>query len=799
VADVTFDVLARSKATGFDETNRKILEQSAVAKKAGEDSQKQYSALVTSAAALASTLGPLGAVAGVAMAGVAASAGVGLLAFQGLKKEWQQGTLQATALGKQINTLGDNITGLEGTAAHGVAPGLTAGLKSINGLMPAINNEVKVLSGELGVVAGNTGAAVVGLFHQLAPALEGVGASLAADTGKFKQWATSSQSVANFAALGQTELPVVVGTLTNLAVVSGHVVEALTPLGTSTLRAVQVFSGALRAIPVGTLTAALPLLTGAFVGGRLGGQASQGLEKFASKLGTVGATGSGTAKIMGGLGKVISNLGPYGIVAGAGLAAVGTFMGFADTKAAHFRAEVNKVTEALQNGTQAQAAWVAAQNTGADAATKLGISQRDVVAQIQAGQKATSSYKGSVEELKEQQTALRLQLFQQQQQFGGNSKEALATAAALQDVTNQIGVLTGKTVEAGKQFAAAKKQLADWGKSTGDVALQSEIATGSYTKNAAALFATQNAYLQGKLAADQFKTSTEANTVAMQLENNAAGLLNQSLQKLGGNNLGVAQSADTAAAAVNTATKTLKQNNDTIKGNTDKAIQNRQALQGAAAAAIQHGQAVAQQTGSTVKATAAINTDRKALEDNLRSQGLLTKGVQAYIDQLFKIPASKKTQVDLRDAAALAAAKRYKAEIDAIKTQVTVTIQTSIDQRSLQALKNTPGANLPSTQVPFVPTGGRVEQRAVGGPVNYGKVYVVGEYGPELFLPPSSGTIVPPNTGGGNRTGGFGAATTYNITINGVIGDKRAVAVAARAAIRESLRAEGKTAAAAMF
>ena len=34
-------------------------------------------------------------------------------------------------------------------------------------------------------------------------------------------------------------------------------------------------------------------------------------------------------------------------------------------------------------------------------------------------------------------------------------------------------------------------------------------------------------------------------------------------------------------------------------------------------------------------------------------------------------------------------------------------------------------------------------QKAVGGPVNYGQTYLVGERGPELFVPQSAGSIVP--------------------------------------------------------
>lgn len=65
---------------------------------------------------------------------------------------------------------------------------------------------------------------------------------------------------------------------------------------------------------------------------------------------------------------------------------------------------------------------------------------------------------------------------------------------------------------------------------------------------------------------------------------------------------------------------------------------------------------------------------------------------------------------------------------------------------------------------------GRVEAmqgRAVGGPVNAGEVYVVGEKGPELFVSDRAGTIVPNHrlgsSSGGSPVGGGGSV---NITVN---------------------------------
>jgi hypothetical protein len=50
--------------------------------------------------------------------------------------------------------------------------------------------------------------------------------------------------------------------------------------------------------------------------------------------------------------------------------------------------------------------------------------------------------------------------------------------------------------------------------------------------------------------------------------------------------------------------------------------------------------------------------------------------------------------------------------------------------------------------------------RAMGGPVSANTAYVVGERGPELFVPSNSGTIIPNGSGGG---------TTINLTVNGAI------------------------------
>jgi phage-related minor tail protein len=59
-----------------------------------------------------------------------------------------------------------------------------------------------------------------------------------------------------------------------------------------------------------------------------------------------------------------------------------------------------------------------------------------------------------------------------------------------------------------------------------------------------------------------------------------------------------------------------------------------------------------------------------------------------------------------------------------------------------------------------------IEGKAIGGPVSQGTPYIVGERGPELFVPNSSGSIVP-----NNRMGGVTVAPVYNIDARGATAD----------------------------
>lgn len=81
-----------------------------------------------------------------------------------------------------------------------------------------------------------------------------------------------------------------------------------------------------------------------------------------------------------------------------------------------------------------------------------------------------------------------------------------------------------------------------------------------------------------------------------------------------------------------------------------------------------------------------------------------------------------------------------------------------------------------------------VKGKASGGPVSGGTPYLVGERGPELFMPSSSGNIVPNfktfNSGGNGGSG----ARNINITVNGFVGDEDTLAYKISKALNEGSR-----------
>jgi len=86
---------------------------------------------------------------------------------------------------------------------------------------------------------------------------------------------------------------------------------------------------------------------------------------------------------------------------------------------------------------------------------------------------------------------------------------------------------------------------------------------------------------------------------------------------------------------------------------------------------------------------------------------------------------------------------------------------------------------------PDIPEEGRrfVLPRAAGGPVQAGQPFLIGELGPELFIPGRSGNIVPNHQ--------LGGGSTYHITVQAGVGDPREIGRQVVEAIKSFERASG--------
>jgi hypothetical protein len=237
---------------------------------------------------------------------------------------------------------------------------------------------------------------------------------------------------------------------------------------------------------------------------------------------------------------------------------------------------------------------------------------------------------------------------------------------------------------------------------------------------AAGLGTTTQALNMARSAQTDVGAQTAQTTLQMQLQNNAAGLLKQGLDALNTGALTLAQSETAQWAAINTATDSLKNNKAAIDGHSAAAVADQQALQGVASAAQTQAQKVAEATGSTEKAVGAYADAKTALENQLRSQGLLTGAVQDYINKIFDVNnlKVKPTKLEVDNAQALAAIQALQNQLASLPSQRVISVVThnsTVNDGTGQS--GTGGTGGQGLMVPQSWLGGTVGYLAGGGGV----------------------------------------------------------------------------------
>ncbi|TCC26722.1 hypothetical protein [Kribbella speibonae] len=199
--------------------------------------------------------------------------------------------------------------------------------------------------------------------------------------------------------------------------------------------------------------------------------------------------------------------------------------------------------------------------------------------------------------------------------------------------------------------------------------------------------------------------------------------------------IGFAQSVDDAA-------ESIKENGKTTDIHTEKGRNNRSSLLDLADANKDLVDAMRNNGAASDTLVAQNERGRKKFLEVAGAMGLPKSEAKALADQLFRIPEATNTKVNVNNK-------------DANSKIATTT----------QLLKKVP--TYKEIEIHWTQSGvplntiGSAGRRAAGGPVQAGKPYMVGENGPEMWVPNANGSIVPTHKMGG------GGDTTVYVTIDG--------------------------------
>jgi hypothetical protein len=253
-------------------------------------------------------------------------------------------------------------------------------------------------------------------------------------------------------------------------------------------------------------------------------------------------------------------------------------------------------------------------------------------------------------------------------------------ASAIAPVVSLLSGALKQQTGGGGEWAAAKGL-----KSVEDAAVPATAAVDEHTSHlltlqtvqsatATVLGTTDTALRNAEQAHKQTTAAAAAATLQMQVEGDAAGLLQQQLDKLNGKaiNAEVAQNAfDSALANSNKHIaangKTIDRATTSLQGNSAAAVANRgelirqvQAAEGVATAMRDNG-------ASTDETRAKMVTMRDEIIANAKEHGLNAAAVQKFIDKIYHIPKKvAPTKLEVETKAALTGIAAFQKAIDSL-------------------------------------------------------------------------------------------------------------------------------------
>jgi hypothetical protein len=219
---------------------------------------------------LGPSLVPVAVAAAAALSGIAAGAGVAVLAVKGVQAGMKTGTAVGNQFRGGIQLLQKDLGTLEATAAKAVLPGFRSAVGELNTAMPGVNHSVNLLGQQLGDIGSHVIVGLVAGLTTFEPLLLHVGQAADIAARNFQKWSTGAAG-GGFAATLGADFDKVLPVLTELAQAAGKIVAAFAPIGTQVVGIIGTLASAVNAFPLPVLQGLADVFVALYAANRIAG------------------------------------------------------------------------------------------------------------------------------------------------------------------------------------------------------------------------------------------------------------------------------------------------------------------------------------------------------------------------------------------------------------------------------------------------------------------------------------------------------------------------------------------------
>ncbi|GAA4686481.1 hypothetical protein [Frondihabitans cladoniiphilus] len=687
---------AATAAREQEASNRQQAASQNTVTESGRGMQAQTAFIIAGIAALVATAGPVaGWAVGVAGA-LGAMGAAGILAVYGISQEIKSGTAVGQAYQAGLQGLKRDLDVLGATGAGAFLSSFQQGVTSINKDLPQLNSMVSQFGGMLGGTVTTALQGVLNAIRILNPLFVQAGGYIQQVAAGFLSW-TQNGGLQQFANMAQATFPSVVNMIGEVLNGAMDLVGGLQSMGPAVL---------MTATAIGQFASFLGML-GPVLGPVAGGVLTA-VVAF-QVLDTVLPLASKAIALFSA--ETEASLGPVGwVVAAVGLAAA-AFIGIAAATHQATQAQVDYTAAVQQDSgvigehVKAQTAKALADAGAFKAATSLGIAQSTLTQAALGYAPALATVKAHTD-LAAQSYAKTVEVTGQ---LNGSSQvmtqKQKDLKAAVDTVTSSVNGANGSLKESQQTYRDTQAAVGE--------------STAGQTSLARAYGATIGAYQAAKTAADSQKASGQAATLQMQLENDAAGVLKNTLDLLDGKTLSAADAQNAfdsqlsnMGTHVSDVGKQITFTTTNIGDMSAASVSLRGQLNSQVEAMQANVEAQVGLSGSTADSIPLLQQQRQQIIDNAVAHGVNRDAVTAYIDKIMQVPTSvPPTKLDVDAVSAQQKLSALQTALQGIPTLITGSVQIDTAQ-AMENVKATTNAVLALTNA--VNTAGQAGGTATG-------------------------------------------------------------------------------------